>query len=119
MEHQNGAKDQAAKPIINQTSTKSKAKKKTSSHPTFVIKTPDSPYVPKWEEEHIIEVTETKFASDAFQFKSAPANLLFQLDKLIKSVGGTIKSTNGTSFSPVELTNFSPRQKNYGYPSRL
>lgn len=80
-----------------------------SRNPTFVIKTPDSPYVPEWEEGHIIEVVKTEFASDAFQFKSAPANLLFQLDNLVKSVGGTIKSTNGEPFSTVELTNFSPR----------
>ena len=90
-------------------SAKSPSNKPKSSTPTFVIKTPDSPYVPKWEEEHVIEVATTEFTSDAFQFRSAPANLLFQLDNLAKSVGGRIQSTNGGAFSTVELTNFSPR----------
>ena len=88
---------------------KSPSNKPKSGTPTFVIKTPDSPYVPEWEEKHVIEVATTEFTSDAFQFRSAPANLLFQLDSLAQSVGGSIQSTNGGPFSTVELTNFSPR----------
>lgn len=107
IEPQKAVKDQSDKPVLN----KSKLQKTNSRNPTFVIKTPESPYVPEWEEGHIIEVTEAEFATDAFQFKSAPANLLMQLDKLANSVGGTIKSTNGETFSTVELTNFAPRAK--------
>ena len=109
------AKKQAPSTIDKSQSTtptvQSPARKPKSSMPTFIIKTPDSPYVPEWEEGQVIEVTEAEFARDAFQFKSAPANLLFQLDNLAQSVGGTIKSTNGATFSTVELTNFSPRAR--------
>ena len=103
------ATPQTAKTRSKQPSSKSPSNKSKSSTPTFVIKTPDSPYVPEWEEEHVIEVATTEFTSDAFQFRSAPANLLFQLDNLAQSVGGSIKSTNGGAFSTIELTNFSPR----------
>ena len=111
IEHGDDTKEHSDKPTVTSTATTSEPKKSSTSHPTFVIKTPDSPYVPEWEEGHIIEVTEAEFAPDAFQFKSAPANLLIQLDKLAKSSGGFIKSTSGSSCPPVELTNFSPRAK--------
>ena len=57
--------------LANQKKSSPPSKPKTST-PTFIIKTPDSPYVPEWEEGHVIEVTESEFASDAFQFKNAP-----------------------------------------------
>ena len=79
------------------------------SNPTFVIQTPDTPYVPDWEGKQIIRVTEETFDAEAFQFKAAPAKLLFTLHNLATQVGGSLKSTNGTPFSPVELTNFAPR----------
>ena len=107
IDHQDTVKVRSDKSVSNT----SKAKNPTPSHPTFVIKTPDSPYVPEWEEGHIIKVTEAEFSSDAFQFRSAPANLLIQLEKLTKNVGGTIKSPNGDPCSTGELTNFSPRAK--------
>ena len=111
-EHNNVQKAPPNNTTVPSTPTKTKARKSTSTkHPTFVIKTPDSPYVPEWEEGHIIEVTEAEFAPDAFQFKSAPANILIQLDKLATSVEGSMKATNGTPFSAVELTNYSPRAK--------
>lgn len=92
-------------------STKSHSKKTASkkSNTTFVIQTPDTPYVPEWEDKHVIKVTEDAFDNDAFQFRSAPAKLLFTLNNLVTQVGGSLKSTNGVQFSPVELTNFSPR----------
>ena len=92
-----------------QAQPKKKRTVKQSKPPTFVIQTPDSPYVPEWEEGHIIEVQDTTFDPDAFQFRTAPSNLLFTLNKLSKSVNGQLKLTNGDEFSPIELTNFSPR----------
>jgi anti-sigma factor RsiW len=88
-----------------------KKQKPIQQTPTFVIQTPDSPYVPEWEGGQIIEVSGGSFDADAFQFQSAPANLLFQLENLALQVGGSLKSTNGGSFSSVELTNFTPRAK--------
>lgn len=86
-----------------------KTTKKEMRTPTFVIKTPDSPYVPEWEDGHVIEVTNDKFASDSFQFRKAPSNLLFSLEKLASQYNGILKSSNGEAFSTAELTNFSPR----------
>ena len=91
------------------TATPKTTKTAKKSNPTFVIQTPDTPYVAEWEDQHIITVTEDTFDADAFQFKSAPAKLLFTLNNLAIQVGGSLKLTNGTQFSPVELTNFSPR----------
>ena len=98
--------------VATQSSPSPKAQKTTKKEtrtPTFVIKTPDSPYVPEWEEGHVIEVTNDQFASDSFQFRKAPSNLLFSLEKLASQYEGTLKSSKGGAFSTAELTNFSPR----------
>lgn len=84
---------------------------KKNSSPTFVIQTPDTPYVPQWEGEQVITVGESTFDPEAFQFKSAPANLLFTLDNLAKEHQGTLRTSKEQIFSPVELTNFFPRAK--------
>lgn len=91
------------------TATPKTTKTPKKSTPTFVIQTPDTPYVPEWEDKQIIRVAEETFDAEAFQFKAAPAKLLFTLHNLATQVGGSLKSTNGAQFSPVELTNFSPR----------
>ena len=88
-----------------------KQKTKQQRNPTFVIKTPDTPYVAEWEDGHLIEVSQNTFAPDAFQFRKAPAKLLFTLEKLATAYNGQLKSSNGEAFSTVELTNFSPRAK--------
>lgn len=100
-------------PKPKQTSTHSAQKNPVKQPPKtkFVIKTPDSPYVPEWEEGHIIEVQGSTFDPDAFQFRTGPSNLLFILNKLSKDVNGQLKLTNGDEFSPTELTKFSPRAK--------
>ncbi len=112
-ESSNPSLNPSSAPIVQK--PKARSKNKASSTPStktkFVIQTPDSPYVPDWEEGHLIEVQETTFDADAFQFRTAPSNLLFTLNKLSKSVNGQLKLTNGDEFSPAELTNFSPRAK--------